>query len=404
MRIKKVRQRSFKAYSDQLHRSNIFSDMTQEHPREAILKTVKGIVIKIGSGVLTLSGGGLDSKVFKGLAREISLLKKNGYKPTIVSSGAIAAGMQELGLTERPKSIPQKQAAAAVGQSLLMRNYQRSFAEHHQKVAQVLLTHDDLNSRKRYLNARNTLFSLINYGVIPVINENDSVAVEEIKFGDNDNLSALTTNLIEADLLLILTDIDGLYDKTPSHREDARRISVVKEIDHEIEGVAGDTTSTTSIGGMITKVQAAKKAAIFGVPTIVANGKVEGTITKVIAGEDIGTLFLAKGSRMTSRKHWIAFAVRPKGEILVDRGAQEAIIERGKSLLPSGMLHVRGRFEIGDSVSLVKLDGLEFARGLVNYCSSETIMIKGLKTGEIESKLGYKYYDEIIHRDDLVLL
>lgn len=378
--------------------------MTQENLRRDTLKNVKRIVIKIGSGVLTSDDGGLDSRIFKGLAREISLLKRNGYDPVIVSSGAIAAGMQKLGLTEKPKNIPQKQAAAAVGQSTLMWNYERSFAEYNQKVAQVLLTHDDLSNRQRYLNARNTLSTLSNYGVIPIINENDSVAVEEIKFGDNDNLSALTTNLVEADLLLILSDINGLCDKDPCQKEDAQLISVVKEINHEIEKIAGDTNSPTSIGGMITKVQAAKKAAIFGLPTIVANGKLDGIIGNIMSCEDVGTLFLPKESRMTSRKHWIAFTLKPKGEIFVDNGAQKAIVNKGKSLLPSGVLNIKGKFGVGDSVSLVGPDRSEFARGLVNYDSSEITKIKGTNTSEIENKLGYKYYDEIIHRDDLVVL
>ncbi len=378
--------------------------MAKEYLRARILKDVKRIVIKIGSGVLTSTNGGLDATVFQRLAREISLLKRNGYEPIVVSSGAIAAGMNELGLAEKPKSIPQKQAAAAVGQSTLMKSYQKSFAEHGQKVAQVLLTHDDLSSRKRYLNARNTLLTLVDYGIIPVINENDSVAVEEIKFGDNDNLSALTTNLVEADLLLILTDINGLYDENPCEKADARRISVVEEVDREIEEIAGDTISTTGIGGMTTKVQAAKKAAIFGLPTIVANGKINGTISKVMTGEDVGTLFLPKGNRMGSRKHWIAFAVKPKGEIIVDEGAEKAIIDKGTSLLPSGILNVEGKFGAGDSVSIVNLYGSEFARGLVNYGCSEIMEIRGLNTRDIEGKLGYKYYDEVIHRDDLVVL
>ncbi|MFH1625033.1 MAG: glutamate 5-kinase [Pseudomonadota bacterium] len=377
--------------------------MTTKYPRKDTLKNVKTIVIKIGSGVLTSDTGGLDSRIFKGLAKEISDLKKNGYHPIIVSSGAIAAGMQKMGLTSKPKDIPLKQAIAAVGQSTLMWNYEKSFGEYDQKVAQVLLTHEDLSNRHRYLNARNTLSTLVNYGIIPVINENDSVAVEEIKFGDNDNLSALTTSLVGADLLLILTDINGLYDKDPWRKEDAKLISVVKEINGEIEKIAGDTKSTTSVGGMITKVQAAKKAAMFGLPTIVANGKVNSIISRCISGEDVGTLFLPKESRMTSRKQWIAFTLKSKGEIVVDGGAEKAIVHKGRSLLPSGVLDVKGRFEIGDSVSLANSDGLQFARGLTNYSSSEISKIKGVQTGEIEDKLGYKYYDEIIHRDDLVV-
>jgi len=378
--------------------------MIHQGYRKDLLKNIRRIVVKIGSGVLTSCHGGLDLQIFEELAKETALIKGKGYEPIIVSSGAIAAGMERLGLVEKPKSIPQKQAAAAVGQSTLMWSYERSFARHGQKVAQVLLTHDDLSDRTRFLNARNTILTLVNHGIIPIINENDSVAVEEIKFGDNDNLSALITNLVQADLLIILTNTDGLYDKDPCIESDSQRISIVPEVNDEIEKAAGDTISAICVGGMITKVQAAKKAAIFGLSTVVANGKVGGMINRIINGEDVGTLFLPKEDRMASRKHWIAFAVRPKGEIIVDKGAQRAIVDKGKSLLPSGILDVRGRFAIGDSVGLMNPDGCEFAKGLVNYDSSEIIKIKGLKTIEIEDILGYRYYDEIIHRDDLVVL
>ncbi|MDY6854997.1 MAG: glutamate 5-kinase [Thermodesulfobacteriota bacterium] len=378
--------------------------MSQKYPRRGLLKRVKRIVIKIGSSVLTFNDGELQSKIFRGLAREISILKCEGYDSVIVSSGAISAGINKLGICEKPKNIPEKQAVAAVGQSILMWNYEMSFSKYNQKVAQVLLTHDDLSSRNRYLNARNTLSTLINFGIIPIINENDSVSVEEIKFGDNDNLSALVTNLIGADLLIILTDTNGLYDRNPWSCKDAELIPLVEKICSKIEKIAGDTASPTCIGGMITKVQAAKKAAIFGLPTIVANGKVDGIIGKIVKGESVGTLFLPKDNKITSRKHWIAFTLKPKGEIIIDRGGQDAIVNSGKSLLPSGVLDVIGKFRIGDSVSLVNPDRLEFARGLANYSSEELIKIKGLKTSEVESKLGYKYFDEIIHRDDLVVL
>ena len=378
--------------------------MSQKYRRRDILKKVKRIVIKIGSSVLTSKDGNLETEIFKGLAREISILKSEGCDPVIVSSGAISAGINKLGLREKPKNIPEKQAAAAVGQSTLMWNYEMSFSEYNQKVAQVLLTHDDLSSRSRYLNARNTLSTLISYGIVPIINENDSVAVEEIKFGDNDNLSALVTNLIGADLLIILTDTNGLYDKNPWNCKDAQLIPLVEKINSKIEKIAGDTTSLTCIGGMITKVQAAKKAAIFGLPTIVANGRVDGIVGRIVRGESVGTLFLPKENKITSRKYWIAYTLKPKGEIIIDKGGQDAIVDSGKSLLPSGVLDVIGRFGIGDSVSLVNPDRLEFARGLANYSSEELIMIKGLKTSEVESKLGYKYFDEIIHRDDLVVL
>jgi glutamate 5-kinase len=370
--------------------------------RKPILSKVRRLVLKVGSRVLTAKGRILSQAVFDRLAREVSAAKKKGYEVVIVSSGAIAAGMARLGLLEKPKSMPQKQASAAIGQSALMWNYERAFSFFGEKVAQVLLTRDDLSNRNRYLNARNTLLTLLSLGVIPIINENDTVVVEEIKFGDNDNLSALVTNLVNADLLIILSDIDGLYDRDPRLHKNAKLIPLVHQVTNELEKKASGTLSPFSIGGMVTKLQAARKAALFGIPTVLANGMEEEILERILRGEDVGTLFTSEVNKLTSRKHWIAFTLEPLGKIIVDEGAKKAILQKGKSLLPSGVLAAEGKFSLGDPVVLVDIHGQDFAKGLTNYGSSEINKIKGLKTTEVEGKLGYKYSDEIIHRDDLV--
>jgi len=370
--------------------------------RKEILKDARRFVLKVGSRVLTAKGKNLSQAVFDRMGREVSAAKKNGYEVILVSSGAIAAGMGRLGMTEKPKTMPQKQAAAAIGQSALMWNYERAFSFFGEKVAQVLLTRDDLSNRNRYLNARNTLLTLLEFGVIPIINENDTVVVQEIKFGDNDNLSALVTNLVHADLLIILSDIEGLYDRDPRLNKNARLIPQVDHITPEMEKKASGTLSPISIGGMVTKLQAARKAALFGVPTVLANGMKGGILERILQGADEGTLFTSEVNKLTSRKHWIAFTLEPAGKILVDEGAKKAILQRGKSLLPSGVIGTEGKFSVGDPVVLTDLQGNEFAKGLVNYGSTEISKIQGKKTTEIESRLGYKYNDEIIHRDDLV--
>ena len=370
--------------------------------RKSILEKVRRVVLKVGSRVLTGKGRTLSQPVFDRLAQEISAAKKRGYEVVLVSSGAIAAGMGRLGLLEKPKMMPEKQASAAIGQSALMWSYEKAFSFYGEKVAQVLLTRDDLSNRNRYLNARNTLLSLLDFGVIPIINENDTVVVQEIKFGDNDNLSALVTNLVNADLLVILSDIDGLYDKDPRVHKSARLIRSVHEVTEEMEQKATGTLSPFSIGGMVTKLQAARKAALFGVPTVLANGMMEGALEKILRGEEVGTLFTSQVNKLTSRKHWIAFTLEPQGRIIVDEGAKRAILQKGRSLLPSGVLSAEGKFSLGDPVALSDVNGQEFAKGLTNYDSSEINKIKGLKTSEVESRLGYKYSDEIVHRDDLV--
>lgn len=378
--------------------------MSNKDIRKKTFEKARRIVVKVGSSILASVEKGLHHEVFSQLAKEISELKRQGYEIVLVSSGAIAAGMEKLGYKTRPQSITQKQATAAVGQSRLMNIYESYFSRHQQMVAQILLTHDDLSHRRRFLNARNTLLTLLELGIIPIINENDTVVVDEIKVGDNDNLSALVTNLIEADLLIILTNIDGLCDADPRLNPNARCIPLVEDIDVDMGKIAGETKNEMSVGGMVSKIQAAKKASRFGVPTIIASGTRKEVIHQILRGKEIGTLILPKATILSSRKHWIAFNLNPKGDIIVDDGAKKAIVQRGKSLLPSGVVKVRGEFDRGDSVSCLGPRGKEFARGLVNYSASELERIKGLKTEQIEKVLGYKYSDEVIHRDDLVVL
>jgi glutamate 5-kinase len=372
--------------------------------RKGLFRDARQIVVKVGSSVLVEKGVGLDLVAFSKLAKEISQLYKGSRKLTLVSSGAIAAGVEKIELGRRPDTIPHIQAAAAVGQPHLMKIYQDCFSNYGQKVAQILLTHGDLANRRRYLNARNTLTTLLELGFLPIVNENDTVAVEEIKFGDNDNLSAMVTSLVEADLLIILSDIDGLYDSDPKRGEQARLIHLVENIDRDILNCAADTKNPLSVGGMASKIEAARKAVRFGVSTVVANGRLEGVLTRILEGEEVGTLFLPLADRLSSRKQWIAYGLKPSGRIVVDDGALKAIVSNGKSLLPTGISAVEGDFERGDSVSCVNSQGNEFARGLVNYTHGELDRIRGKRSREIEGLLGYKYTDEIIHRDDLVIL
>lgn len=372
--------------------------------REDILKKVRRIVIKIGSSVLTREDNGLDSGFMAQFAEQVASLREEGREVVIVSSGAVAAGRKELGLEERPSTIPQKQAAAAIGQTRLMRAYEEAFSLHNSRVAQVLLTRDDLSDRLRFLNARATLETLLACGVIPVINENDTVSVDEIKFGDNDNLSALVTNLAEAELLVILTDIDGFFDADPRRNPDARLVPLVRSITKEIERAAGGAGSTVGTGGMATKLAAAKKAGKFGVPTLMVNGRVTGILAKAMGGAEVGTFFLPAKESLASRKHWIAYTLRPKGRIVVDAGACNVLSHKGKSLLPSGIVLVEGDFDRGGCVRVCGPDGVEFARGISDYSSREIAQILGHKSREIEEILGYRYGDEIVRRDNLAVL
>ncbi|MDD2852549.1 MAG: glutamate 5-kinase [Desulfuromonadaceae bacterium] len=372
--------------------------------RKELLKTVKRVVIKIGSRVLTDANGALDMAVIGRICDEFAALRKKGLEVIVVSSGAIAAGRSELGLTDKPRTIPHKQAAAAVGQTRLMHAYELSLAPHNLKVAQVLLTSEDLGSRQRFLNARATLNALLGFGIIPIINENDTVVVDEIKFGDNDNLSALVTNVAEAHLLLILTDIDGFYSADPHSDPDARLIPLIRGVTREVEKAAGASGSAVGTGGMSTKVAAAKKAGRNGVATIMVSGKNKRIIVEALQGAEVGTLFLPSGTGLNRRKHWIAYTLKPSGRIVVDDGARMALLKKGKSLLPSGVVRVEGKFGRGACIRLCGLDGVEFARGLTDYSSAESLSIAGYKSTEIEKILGYYYGDVVIHRDNLVLL
>lgn len=376
----------------------------KDRDRKALISQAKRVVIKIGSSVLTNEDGGISEGVFNNIAKEISKIKSRGIEPIVVSSGAIAAGMKKLRLSEKPRDVLMKQAVAACGQSTLMWYYEKAFSAFGEKVAQILLTHDALSIRKRFLNARKTLFTLLEIGVIPIVNENDTIAVEEIVFGDNDKLAALVTNLVEADLLILLSDIDGLYSKDPRNHRDAELISVIDEIGERIEEIAGETLGRTTTGGMKTKIEASKTAAAFGIPTIIANGKRPNTLSEIFSGKEAGTLLLPAKEKLKSRKHWIAFTLKPSGDIVIDDGAKRAITSLGKSLLPSGIKTILGDFEIGELVRCVDERGAEVARGLASYSSDEIKKIAGAKTSDIEKILGYKYSDEVIHRNDLVVM
>jgi glutamate 5-kinase len=372
--------------------------------RRELLKSVKRVVIKIGSRVLTDDDGGLDHAVIGRICGEIARLREGGRQVVVVSSGAIAAGRSELGLAEKPRTIPQKQAAAAIGQTRLMRAYEEALSPHGLKAAQLLLTSEDLGSRQRFLNARATIDTLLGFGIIPIINENDTVVVDEIKFGDNDNLSAMVTNVAESDLLVIMTDVEGLYNADPVRNPDARLIPLVRGITRELERSAGGSASRVGTGGMATKLEAARKAAKNGVPTILIAGKQSGILSAAMRGEEVGTLFLPQGTGLNRRKHWIACTLKPAGRVIVDDGARSVLQKKGKSLLPSGVVGVEGRFERGACVRICGTDGNEFARGLSDYSNSEIVRLAGHKSSEIEALLGYRYADVIIHRDNLVVM
>jgi len=370
--------------------------------RKDLLKKVKRVVVKVGSGVLTASDG-LNMAIIDELATAICSIESQGIEIILVSSGAIASGLRKIGFSKRPQSVSQQQAMAAAGQSSLMMAYERAFDHHGKKVAQILLTRDDLTHRRRYLNARNTIFTLLSWNVIPIINENDTVVVDEIKFGDNDNLSAMVTNLTESHLLVNLTNIDGLFDKDPRTHSDAQLISVVEKVDRKVLKYAGSIPGFLGTGGMSSKISAAKGMALGGVPSIIANGLYPGILKRIFSGEDIGTFFLPQEVTLCRRKHWIMFTKSPKGTLVIDRGAETAIVGNGKSLLPSGIKEVKGKFRVGNAVRLVNGSGKEVAVGMTNYDAADVKRIAGLRTSEIESILGFKYDDEVIHRDNLVL-
>lgn len=362
------------------------------------------LVIKIGSNILTSEGGGLDMNRIQSISGDISSVQDAGYEVTIVSSGAIAAGMQKLELREKPKDIVLKQAAAAVGQSSLMWAYEKSFSAYGKKVAQILLTRDDFSDRKRYINSKNTLITLLSYKIIPVINENDTVATDELKFGDNDHLASLVAGLIEAERLLILSDVDGLFTDDPRINPNAKLLDEVDEITPELEQKAGGAGTKVGTGGMYSKLLAAKKAMNNGITVNIINGRKSGLILSILNGIRHGTEFRTKKTKLPSKKGWIAHGCRAKGNIYLDEGAVIALVIGGKSLLPSGVASLSGRFDSGDAVYCVDSEGNRIAKGITNYSSSEIEKIKGKKTNQIEGILGYRYSDEVIHRDNLALL
>ncbi len=366
------------------------------------LASVKRILIKVGSAVLT-GKDGLDLKVIAHLVSQMCDLTRRGFSIVLVSSGAIASGKHRLGISGTLKSIPEKQAAAAIGQGRLMRVYSKAFEKNNLYVAQILLTLSDLTERQRYLNIRNTLSTLMDWHVTPIINENDTVAVDEIKFGDNDNLAAMIANLVGADLFVNLTSTDGLYDCNPQTSKKAKRIGLVCEITEAIEAMATQETSSVGTGGMKSKVLAAQKVTSIGIPCIIAPGKNKGVLADIMAGKDVGTLFLPKASRLASRKYWIANTLKPRGRLTIDDGAKRALLEKGKSLLPSGVTAVEGDFITGDPVACVDAGGAVLAKGLVNFDADDVRRIMGLKTSQIQTVLGHRHYDEVIHRDNLVL-
>jgi glutamate 5-kinase len=379
--------------------------MKNQATRKTIFSKTRRIVIKVGSAVLTDSEQGLDHVRIERITSDMASIMNNGIEVILVSSGAIAAGLAKLGL-KKTKNMPLslKQASAAIGQPGLMWAYEKTFAAHGLKIAQVLLTREDLSNRTRFLNARNTIQTLLDYGVVPVINENDTVSVDEIKFGDNDNLSSMVVHLADADLLVILSDIDGLYTTDPKVDPSAQLIPLVEKITAEVERGAGDAQTTVGTGGMRSKLLTAKKVAAYGVPMVIVNGTQSGVLRSLFDGKEVGTLFLPRLERLESRKHWIAYTVTSKGRIVIDDGGREALINKGKSLLPGGIVKVEGSFRIGDCVTCVDRKGSAFARGLVKYSSTDLERIKGLKTSQIAAVLGHKDYDEVIHRDDLVII
>ena len=370
------------------------------------LGPVRRMVVKVGSGLLTAEGSGLDAGRIQAIADELAGVAARGIEVTLVSSGAIVAGMAKLGMRERPRSMPETQAAAAVGQSALMQQYEVAFRRHGRIVAQILLTQEDFSARARYLNARNTLLALLGHGVLPIVNENDTVAVEEIKVGDNDNISAFVAHLVDADLLVLLTDVDGLYSGDPLRDATARKLDTVEAMTPDVEALVWSEPGRVAIGGMLTKLQAARKAAASGIPMVIANGRAAGVLGRLLDGEAVGTYFPPRSDRLAARKRWIAFAVPPQGRVRVDAGAQRALTESGKSLLPSGVTEVEGEFEAGEVVAVCTdgSDGKEFARGLVNFAADELRKIRRAKSAEIPALLGYRSFDEVIHRDNLVVL
>ncbi|MDL1864841.1 glutamate 5-kinase [Betaproteobacteria bacterium PRO5] len=371
---------------------------------QSILQSARRIVVKVGSSLVTNEGHGLDRCALGGWAGQIYRLRQMGKEVVLVSSGAVAEGMQRLGWKIRPAALYELQAAAAVGQMGLAQAYADCFSEYELQTAQILLTHDDLSSRKRYLNARSTILTLLNLGIIPIINENDTVVSDEIRFGDNDNLAALVANLIEAEVLVILTDQEGLFTGDPRKNTDARLIPEVSVSDPDIEVMAGGAGSSIGRGGMQSKVMAARRAARSGAHTVIASGRATDVLVRLSGGETIGTILLADMPVKVARKLWLADHLQVRGSVVLDDGASRALLSGGKSLLPIGVVEVKGEFERGEAISCLDASGREIARGLINYDARESRKIMRRPTSQIEAVLGYVDEYELIHRDNLVIL
>ncbi len=368
--------------------------------RQEVVTSAQTIVIKLGTNVLSRADDRLDTDRIAALAEQIHLIRQSGKKVVLVSSGAVGAGIGLLGLTGRPKDLPHLQAAAATGQAHLMRTYDEAFKKHGYHAAQLLLTANDFRHRDRYLNVRNTIHTLFEYGVVPIINENDTVSVREIKFGDNDRLAAMVANLLQNPLLIILSVIDGLYDGHPDDPT-SKRIPIVDHWDDSLMGLAKEVKSSRGTGGMFTKLEAVRMATAVGECVIIANGKDPQNISRILNGEDLGTLFTAKGATIPAWKRWIGFTITPRGKLHLDEGAVKAVEHNGKSLLPIGITKVEGTFEKGELVSLLDPAGHEFARGLTNYDAPTAGMLVRRRTDEIAAMLGGNAYEEVIHRDNL---
>lgn len=371
--------------------------------RQSIVGETHRLVVKVGSSLL-VDGLSLSRERLKALAENLVAVKKEGKEVVLVSSGAVACGMSVLGITRKRGDIPFKQAMAAIGQGILMQHYCSVFAEFGVKVAQILLAPEDVHNRLKYLNARNTFEALLRLGVLPIVNENDTVAVEEIKFGDNDRLSALVASIIGADLLVILSDIEGLYSDDPRRCPQVKLIPEVRVIDEAVERMAGKEGSTLSTGGMQSKILAAKIATLSGIGVVIASGEDFGVIPRILAGENVGTFFYPSKRALRGKKRWIAFGMIPRGRIMVDKGAERALLEN-KSLLPAGIIGLSGSFEMGDCVEVMSTTGKLIGRGIVNYSAEELERIRGLRSTEVEEILGHRdWSEEVIHADDFVLL
>lgn len=373
-----------------------------ESTRELLLKNIQKIVVKVGTSTLTKGNGQLNTDKIKKIVLELSNLVDKGYNVALVTSGAVGAGMGILNMSNKPKTLSEKQAVSAVGQVSLMQLYQSLFQQHEKIIGQLLLTKGEFSNRHRYLNVRNVCNTFFEKKIIPVINENDAIVADELKVGDNDTMSALVAGLIDADLLIILSDIDGLYNKNPQKYEDAKLIELVGDITEDIKNMAGGEGSKFGTGGMITKIVAAEMATKIGTHLVIANGEKPENITRIVERENIGTLFVKKNKKISSKKYWLAYGTNKKGIITVDNGAERALLI-GKSLLPVGIKSVEGKFEAGEVIKIENFKGEVIATGISNYSSEEINLIKGKKSEEIEKILGYQYHDDVVHIDNMVV-